>query len=203
MDRIGLLLDPAFGRLVDLAHLVGFMQNHVGQSVTIKPPALVFLEKLDLFGKNDRIIDAIWVHVACQVAQIDPVVDPPDRIVATVTMDFEYSDDLPVLPNFDAMLQGFDEDRIVLWQPLDERKWNASTIGKDQGLVGHLFDKNRVIQGFGIPEGDWRAGREHVATSKTQQRIDEEPSDPSPSGFGFVFPNVVEIWIDDHDQLPR
>ena len=39
-----------------------------------------------------------------------------------IRIDREQADHLPVLPNFDAVLQGFEEDRIVLWQPLDEGK---------------------------------------------------------------------------------
>jgi hypothetical protein len=54
-----------------------------------------------------------------------------------------------VLPNFDAMLQGFEEDSIIHWQSLDERKWNASTIGKNEALVLQVFDNNRLIQTFG------------------------------------------------------
>ena len=94
------------------------------QSVTIKRPALVLLEKLDLIGMNDRIIDAIWVHESCQVTQVDPPRVPVVWIVAAEWIDREQADHLPVLPNFDAVLQGFQEDQIVLWQPLDEGKWN-------------------------------------------------------------------------------
>jgi hypothetical protein len=129
MDEIGLLLDPAFSRLVDLTHHTDFMQNHVGHSMTVKRPAFVFLEELNLIGMNDRIIDAIWVHESSQVAQVDPSANPDERItIGTGTTDFEYADHVPVLANFDAMLQGFDEDWIILRQPLDEGNGDASTI---------------------------------------------------------------------------
>ena len=154
-DETGLLLDPALRRLVNASHLASPVHQQEWQPVTIERPALVLLEPLDLIGMNDRIIDAIWVHESSQVAQVDPFVDPPDSIVATGTMDFEYADHLSVLPNLDAMLQGSEEDRIGSWQSLDEGKWNVSTIGKNQGFISHLFDNNRVIQAFGVPKGNW------------------------------------------------
>ena len=88
----------------------------------IKRPALVFLEILDLFGRNDRIINAIWVHETSQIAQIDASVSPDKGIVSAGSIVSDQANHLPVLPNFDAVLQGFEEDRIVPWQPLDEGK---------------------------------------------------------------------------------
>jgi hypothetical protein len=58
--------------------------------MTTKRPALVLLEELDLVGKNDRIIDAAWVHETSQVAQIDPSADPDEGItIGTGTMDLD------------------------------------------------------------------------------------------------------------------
>ena len=90
--------------------------------MTIKRPVLVLFEELDVVGMNDRIIDTIWVHESSQVAQIDPLRLPVIWIVTAIGIDRDQADDLPVLPNFDAMFQGFEEDGIISWQPLDEGK---------------------------------------------------------------------------------
>ena len=68
---------------------------------------------------------------------------------------FDQADQLAIVSNFNAVLEGFEEDRIGLWQPLDEGKGNAATIGKNQSLLRHLFDNNGLIQPLGVPEGNW------------------------------------------------
>ena len=39
--------------------------------------------------------------------------------------------------------------------------------------------------------------------ARPSRGIDEKPSEPRPTGLGlgFIFPDVSEIWIDDHDRL--